>query len=89
MVKNNSHLQIIALWPHCKDYTKHVILPPQHRHLPSLYLTISTHLIILPVDEGQLEPVLCGVNSEESGLAIPVQAIDTAALHHGDVDRHV
>ena len=48
-----------------------------------------THLVILPVDEGQLEAVLRGVNGEHPGLAVAVQAVDVAAPHHCDVDGQV
>ena len=48
-----------------------------------------THLIIMSVDESQFEFVFCRVNIENPGPAFSVHTIHLAALHSGDVDRHV
>ena len=47
------------------------------------------HLIILPVDQGKLEPVLSGVNGHGAGLAISVEKEDLATSHLGQVDGEV
>ena len=48
-----------------------------------------THLIIMSVDESQFEFVFCRVNIENSGPTFSVHTIHLAALHSGDIDRHV
>lgn len=50
---------------------------------------LLSYLIIFPVNEGQLEPVLGWINSEDPGLTLSVQTVDAAALHHGDIDGQV
>lgn len=47
------------------------------------------HLIVLSVDQCQLEFEFCGINSEDSGAALSVQAVDVVPLYAGHVDRQV
>ena len=47
------------------------------------------HLLVLPVHQGQLELELGGVDVEDPGLALPVQAEHLAALDPGEIDRQV
>ncbi len=55
----------------------------------AMHMYIITYFIIFSVDESHFELVLCGINSEQSGLAVSIQTVNTAALHHGDVDRDI
>ena len=50
---------------------------------------LYTYLIVFSIDESQLEFVLSWINGEQPGLAVSVQTVDAAALHHGDVDRDI
>jgi len=50
---------------------------------------MSPHLVILSVDQCQLEFEFCGVNGEDPGAALSVQAVHVVPLHAGNVDRQV
>lgn len=63
------------------------ILRPQSRK--SAGFLMPPHLIILSVDQCQLEFEFCGINSEDSGAALSVQAVDVVPLYAGHVDRQV
>lgn len=48
-----------------------------------------TNLIIFAVDQGQFEAVFCGVDSEDTRPALPVQAVNAVASHTGHIDGQV
>ncbi len=61
-----------------------------HSSTPTTPLFYSTSdLVIFPVDESEFELVFSWVDGQDPSLAVPVQAIHTAAPHHGDVDREI
>ena len=47
------------------------------------------HLLVLPVDQGQLEPELSWVDVEDARLALSVEAEHLGALDPGQVDRQI
>lgn len=47
------------------------------------------HLIIFAVDQGQLKAVLRGVDGEDTGPALPVQAVNAVSPHTGHIDWQV
>jgi len=49
----------------------------------------QNYLLVFAVDQSELELVLGGVDVENARLALPVQAVDLAALDFGQVNGHV
>lgn len=52
-------------------------------------LPAQTHLVVLAVDQGQLETVLCGVDGEDARPALPVQAVNAVSSHARHIDGQV
>jgi hypothetical protein len=49
----------------------------------------QNYLLVFAVDQSELEFVLSWVDVENARLALPVQAVDLAALDFGQVNGHV
>lgn len=47
------------------------------------------YLFVLPVDEGEFELELCGVDGEDPGSDLPIQTENAVPLDPGDVDGQV
>ena len=73
----------VHVYVHVQSFHVHVYREHQQHHDP------TPHLIILAVNEGQLEAVLCGVDGEGPSLGLPVQTVHRGALHQRDVDGKV
>lgn len=54
--------------------------------LTPIVCILISYLIIFPVDQGQLELELSGINGEHPRTTLPVQAIHIVALHPRDID---
>lgn len=49
----------------------------------------TSYLVIFPVDQSQFKLELCGINTQDPGSTLSVQAVHTVTLDTGDVDRKV
>lgn len=73
----------------CIILRKRFTITNLNNYLEKIIKSLSIHLIIFTVDQGQFEAVLCGVDGEDTWSALPVQAVNTVSSHSGHIDRQI